>query len=69
MDQWQYLKHTEDAYKAQCKVTGVVGLYLTAPFAKTVAGTDLADEIRKLSRTLEEKIRELYKVEKEVEKQ
>ena len=64
MDQWQYLKHVEDAYKAQCKVSGVTGLYLIS-FPETIAGVELSGEIRDLSLALEEKIRELYRVEKE----
>jgi hypothetical protein len=60
----QYLKQVEEAYKAQGQVTAIVGLYLTSPFAGTERSAALADAIRDDSRDLEEKLRELYQVER-----
>ena len=66
MDKERYLKAVEEAYHTQGRVTTTVGLYLTAPFAGSDEGAKLAQQARQLSLDLEEKLRELYRVENEV---
>jgi len=64
VDREKYLEHVNDAYKAQGKVTGIVGLYL-ATCPGTIAGVELSGDILNMSMALEEKLCELYQVEKE----
>ena len=64
----QHLSEIERAYKDQGKVSSTVGLYLREPFAANGTSAKLADEIYEASKKIEEKLRELYQIENEVQR-
>lgn len=64
----QHLKAIEEAYHTQGQVVSAVGLYLTPPFAATKESGELAQEIRGDALKLEEKLRDLYRLENAAER-